>query len=89
MWHLWPVSPSKMLAVYYILLPESSFSVPDFDGKLEKYVNYIKAVAAEDRVAIESLQRAAASQHFVPGRFAHMEELIHHLLRHYVNVMGF
>lgn len=88
MWHLWPVTPSKMVAVYYILLPEASFSVPDFDAKIEKYVNYIKSVTVEDRVAIESLQRGAASQFFVPGRLSHQEVMIHHLLRHYLDVMG-
>ncbi len=89
MWHLWPDTAGTMTAVYYILLPETSFSVPDFDTKLQGFVDYIKSVAAEDRVAIESLQRAAGSRNFVPGRMAHMEEQIHHSLRHYLNVMGF
>ena len=42
---------------------------------------------AAENVA-ESLQRGAASPHFVPGRLGHMEEMIHHLLRHYLDVVG-
>ena len=89
MWHLWPLTTTTMQAVYYILLPESSFSVPDFDAKLAQYVNYIKSVVAEDRIALESLQRAVVSPHFVPGRLAPLEVEIHHLLRHYVEAMAF
>ena len=89
MWHLWPVSPGQTHAVCYILLPESSFGVPDFDAKLDQYCKYVEQVALEDRGMLESLQRGVDSVHFVPGPLAQLELQLQHLLKHYVQVMEF
>ena len=89
MWHLWPVSPGQTHAVCYILLPEAAFGVEGFDTKLDQYARYVEQVALEDRGALESLQRGVDSAYFVPGPLSHLELQLQHLLKHYVEVMGF
>lgn len=88
MWHLWPVAPGKTHAVCYILLPEAAFDVDDFDAKLDKYCDYVRQVALEDKDALESLQRGVSSPRFTPGPLSHLELQLQHLLKHYVAVMG-
>ena len=58
-----------------------------FDAKLEQYCNYVKAVVAEDKLALESLQRAAASGRYRPGPLAQLEVMLHHWLSHYARTM--
>lgn len=89
MWHLWPVSPGQTHAVCYILLPEAAFGVEDFEAKLDKYSDYVRKVAQEDRELLESLQRGVASPRFTPGPLSHLELQLQHLLKHYITVMGF
>ena len=88
MWHLWPLAPNRTRAVCHILLPESSFATPDFDVKLKQYAGYVEAVAAEDRAALESMQRGLSSPRFVPGPLSQLEVMVHHLLNHYAEVMA-
>lgn len=87
MWHLWPMGAGKTRAVCHILLPEASFATADFEAKLEQTVKYVEAVAAEDRAALESLQRGVSSPRYKPGVMSQMEIMVHHLLNHYVNVL--
>lgn len=85
LWRIWPVTPSKTRVVAYIMLPEASFSVPDFEGKIERYGKYVEEIVEEDRVPLESLQKAVHSRYFQPGPLSHLEEGIHHWLNHYVH----
>ncbi len=87
LWQMWPLSASRMHGFYHILLPERSFRIPDFQKKLDHMCDYIRSITAEDITALESLQRAAASAHYVPGRLSHLEVVIHHWQRNYVQVM--
>lgn len=87
MWQLWPVSADETHAVCYIMLPEASFDVPDFEAKLDQYSRYVEQVALEDRGALESLQRGVDSVAYVPGPLSHLELQLQHLLKHYVQVM--
>jgi len=41
-----------------------------------------------DRTALESLQRGVNLPCYMPGQFAHLEVLVHHLLDHYVKVIS-
>ncbi len=43
---------------------------------------------AEDRAAVESLQRVAESYKYEPGPMSHLEGPIHNLLNHYLDVIG-
>ncbi|MGE0385153.1 MAG: SRPBCC family protein [Gammaproteobacteria bacterium] len=88
MWHLWPLAPDRTRAVCHILLPHAAFETPGFDAKLEQYCNYLLAVVAEDKLALESLQRGFSSAFYQPGPLAHLEVMLHHLLGAYVDAMG-
>lgn len=87
MWHLWPEGAGKTRAICYILVPESSLSVPEFKAKMEKYSAYVKQVAVEDRAALESLQRGVGSPRYKPGPLMTLEEQLQHLLKFYVEAM--
>ncbi len=88
MWHIWPQGTDRAQAVCYVLMPEASFSVPDFAAKLEKYRRYVTAIIDEDKLTLTSLQRAASSDFLRPGRVTHLEAMVHHLMRHYAKVMA-
>jgi len=88
MWHMWPISPSQTHAVCYVMLPEDSFAVPEFEAKLDKYREYVRSVIEEDRVALESLQNAAGSGRFEPGPLSHLELMLHHLMSHYASIIA-
>ena len=87
MWHIWPVAPGRTHAVCYVLMPPESFEVPDFASKLETYRKYVRQIIEEDTVTIGSLQRAAATAHYRTGPITHLESMVHHLMRHYAEVM--
>lgn len=88
MWHIWPIAPDKTHAVCYVLMPEASFKVDDFDAKIARVRAYVEQIIAEDGVTITSLQNAAGSMHYRPGRVTHLESMVHHLSRHYAKVMA-
>jgi Rieske 2Fe-2S family protein len=87
MWHIWPISPSETRVICYMLFPEDAFSIPDYDEEMEKYIAFVKQIIAEDAVMVESLQNASGSKFFVPGPMAPLEEAIHHMENHYVDLM--
>jgi len=87
MWVLWPLSETHTQIHNYQLFPEASFHVPDYDKKFSAYQEYVRQVIAEDQMAVESLQRLGESHGFQPGPLSHLEEAIHHLLNHYLDVM--
>jgi len=88
MWIIWPVSEGRTQVHIYMLMHEDSFDARDFEGKLARYKEYMRSIVAEDQVAVESMQRLAASGRFQPGPLSHMEGAIHHFLNRYVELVG-
>ncbi len=87
MWHVWPISPSETRVVCYLLFPETAFSIPNFESEMEKYRGFVTQIIAEDAVMVESLQNSASSKFFKPGPMAPLEEALHHMENHYIDVM--
>lgn len=87
MWHVWPTSPGTTRVVCYLLFPEEAFSIPDFDEELKKYSGFVEQIIYEDAAMVESLQNASGSKFFQPGPMAPLEEALHHLENHYIDVM--
>jgi phenylpropionate dioxygenase-like ring-hydroxylating dioxygenase large terminal subunit len=88
MWIIWPVSEGRTQVHIYMMLHEDSFKDPAFEEKMTRYKDYMRAIVAEDQVAVESMQRLAASGRFRPGPLSHMEGAIHHVLNRYVELVG-
>jgi Rieske 2Fe-2S family protein len=72
------------LSIYH-LFPESVFERPDIDEILKVYQDYQLLVLAEDRIMIESLQKAMTTRAFVPGRMSVLEKPIHHFVNSHIN----
>jgi Rieske 2Fe-2S family protein len=87
-WTLWPGErPGETKAIFYFLLPKETFSVADFDSKLEGYRELVGRIADEDKPVLLSLQQAVASESYEPGPITHFEVGIKHLLSHYADVL--
>lgn len=87
MWHIWPISASETRVICYMLFPEGASSIFNYDAEMEKYVEFVKQIIAEDAMMVESLQNASGSKFFVPGPMAPLEEALHHMENHYVDLM--
>ncbi len=87
MWHVWPISPNETRVVCYLLFPEAAFSIPNYEEELTKYRAFVKQIIAEDAVMVESLQNASGSRFFQPGPMAPLEEALHHMENHYIDLM--
>ncbi len=85
---IWPNGPSKCQLLCYHLFPAEFFSDPDFESKAKVYCDYQIAVLEEDRLMIDSLQRAMGSRHYNPGPMVGMEVAIHHVLNDYLERIG-
>ena len=68
----------------YHLFPESFFGRPGFEEKLKVYRDYQLVVLEEDRVMLESMQRAMASPAYRPGCMSTLEKPIHNFLNGYL-----
>lgn len=87
MWHIWPVSPSETRVICYMLFPEQAGAIPNYDEEMAKYEAFVRQIIAEDAVMVESLQNASGSRFFVPGPMSPLEEALHHMENHYVDLM--
>jgi phenylpropionate dioxygenase-like ring-hydroxylating dioxygenase large terminal subunit len=81
---VWPLSEGKCQVIIYHLFPEAVFERPDIEEKLKTYRDYQLLVLGEDRLMIESLQKAMSSRAFVPGRMSTLEKPIHHFLNGHI-----
>lgn len=81
---VWPLSESRCRIIAYQCFPEEVFKRPDIKQILKVYEDYLIRVLEEDRVMIESLQKAMSSRGFQPGRMSVMEQPIHHVLNRYI-----
>jgi phenylpropionate dioxygenase-like ring-hydroxylating dioxygenase large terminal subunit len=82
---IWPVSAARTRMVSYLLFPEEFRSEPDFEEKARRYAEYLKKIIDEDEAAITSLQRAANSRLFHPGRMSRLEHGVYNVLNYYLD----
>ncbi len=85
---IWPTGVGTCELMCFHLFPESFFDDPDFQAKAQVYLDYQVAVLEEDRLMIDSLQRAMKSRNFTPGPMVGMEAAIHHVLNDYIDRLG-
>lgn len=81
----WPIDEARTQVIIYHLFPESFFERPDFEEKLQIYRDYQILVLEEDRVMIESMQRAMSSPAYKPGRMSTLEKPMHNFLNGYLD----
>ncbi len=88
MWIAWPVSERKTQLFVYSLFAPSAFEQADFAPNYEEYKSFLlPAIVDEDGPMVVKLQQAMASKFYQPGPLSHMEGAVHHLMRHYLEVM--
>ncbi len=89
MWIVWPVSASKTQLFVYSLFAAAAFGHADFAQNYEEYKSFLlPAIVDEDGPMVVKLQQAMASKFYEPGPLSHMEGAVHHLMRHYLEVMA-
>lgn len=81
----WPISEARTQVIIYHLFPEEFFDRRDFEDILQIYYDYQILVLEEDRVMIESMQRAMNSPAYEPGRMSTLEKPMHNFLNGYLN----
>lgn len=84
---VWPIAPDRSKYVKYYLFPEEALSDPDFEIKVQDYVETTKRTLAEDQEMVISLQRAMSTRRFSPGYMAKPETGVHHIINYYVDRM--
>jgi phenylpropionate dioxygenase-like ring-hydroxylating dioxygenase large terminal subunit len=80
----WPIAPGKTRSIAYFLFPEEKLSDPEFAEKIQVYVDVSQKVLDEDRMMVESLQRAMSTRGFEPGPFSTQETAVHHMINGYL-----
>jgi Rieske 2Fe-2S family protein len=81
----WPINEARTEVIIYHLFPEEMFERPGFEETLEIYRDYQITVLEEDRVMIESMQRAMSSPAYRPGRMSVLERPLHNFLNGYLD----
>ncbi len=84
---IWPKGADKCQVVCYHLFPKEFFAADDFQAKVDVYRDYQIVVLEEDRLMMESLQKAMSSRNYRAGPMAGMEVAIHHVLGDYLQRM--
>jgi Rieske 2Fe-2S family protein len=83
----WPTGFDSCHIEIHLLMPAQFFADPEFEKKLQVYVDYQAVIYEEDRTMIESMQKAMALPQYQPGRLSTMEKPIHHFLSRYTERM--
>jgi Rieske 2Fe-2S family protein len=81
----WPVAPDRTRSIAYFLFPQEKFDQPGFQENVEVYIEYMKKVLDEDRMMVESLQRAMKTRGYEPGPMSTKETSIHHLINYHLD----
>jgi len=81
----WPIDEARTQVVIYHLFPESFFERPDFEKTLKIYHDYQILVLEEDRLMLDSMQRAMSSPAYRPGRMSVLEKPMHNFLNGYLD----
>jgi phenylpropionate dioxygenase-like ring-hydroxylating dioxygenase large terminal subunit len=82
---IWPVAPDRTRVSSYVLFPKEFTADPEFDAKAAQYADYLRKIIDEDEAAITSLQRAANSRLFQPGRMSKLEHGVYNVLNYYLD----
>lgn len=82
---IWPVAPDRTRMVSHLLFPKVRAEEPGFAEKAERYGQYLRQIIDEDEAAITSLQRAANSRLFRPGRMSRLEHGVYNVLNYYLD----
>ncbi|HVO89505.1 MAG TPA: aromatic ring-hydroxylating dioxygenase subunit alpha [Casimicrobiaceae bacterium] len=82
---IWPVTPDRTRMLSYMMFPKIRRDDPEFDAKAQRYAVYLRKIIDEDETAIASLQRAAHSRLFRPGRMSKLEHGVYNVLNFYLN----
>jgi Rieske 2Fe-2S family protein len=82
---IWPISVDRTHMTSYLVVPRVFFDQPEFKEKIDRYAQYLRKIIDEDETAITSLQRAANSRLFHPGRMAKLEHGVYNVLNHYLD----
>ena len=83
----WPLDVNWTRHIITIIFPKKFFDRPDFSEKIQTYYETETKTVGEDAEMVKSLQQAMSVRTFVPGRMSRVEQPIHHLLNHYVELM--
>jgi hypothetical protein len=83
----WPLSSDRTRSIAYFLFPKEKFEEPGFTAKVQVYADYLSTVLSEDVTLIKSIQHAAGTRDFAPGRLSTMEHAIHHVTVNYLKRM--
>jgi len=81
----WPVDEARTQVIIYHLFPEEFFDRPDFEEMLKIYRDYQILVLEEDRLMIESMQKAMSSPAYEPGRMSTLEKPLHNFINGYLD----
>jgi Rieske 2Fe-2S family protein len=81
----WPVDEASTQVIIYHLFPETFFDRPDFEETLKIYRDYQILVLEEDRLMIESMQKAMSSPAYEPGRMSTLEKPLHNFINGYLD----
>jgi phenylpropionate dioxygenase-like ring-hydroxylating dioxygenase large terminal subunit len=82
---IWPTAPDRTRMSSYLLFPREFTADPEFDAKAARYGEYLRKIIDEDEAAITSLQRAANSRLFRPGRMSKLEHGVYNVLNYYLD----
>jgi Rieske 2Fe-2S family protein len=80
---IWPITADRTAMTSYLLFPKEFLADPAFADKAARYGIYLKEIISEDDAAINSLQRAAHSGLFQPGRMSKLEHGVYNMLNYY------
>jgi len=84
-WTALPMSVDRTLVTIYIQIPPECFDDPLFEQKSQILGDFMKLVSGEDAALLRSLQNAARSKAYEPGRLANQERGIHHMLNYWLD----
>lgn len=81
----WPIAPGRTRSFAYYMFPKEKFSQPGFAESVKVYIEYASKVLEEDRMMVESLQRAMTTRGYEPGPMSTKETSIHHLVKYHLD----
>ncbi len=84
---IWPQAPDRTHMISYLLFPKAVRGDSQFERKAAQYGAYLRKIIDEDQEAITSLQRAAKSRLFRPGRMSKLEHGVYNVLNFYLDRM--
>ncbi|HVZ45420.1 MAG TPA: aromatic ring-hydroxylating dioxygenase subunit alpha [Ramlibacter sp.] len=84
---MWPVTANTSRTIVYNLFPKEFLEQPGAHERVKVYDDYIHVVLEEDRLMMDSLQRAVQSKNYEPGRMSTLEVGIYTVVNDYLDRM--